>query len=67
MLFLVPEFQGEPDDIAREKCKLAAKEVNISLVEKTWSVWYGGWVCGQWGVPGKRVNMSMEGEYEYGG
>lgn len=25
--FAVPEFQGEPDDIAREKCRLAAREV----------------------------------------
>ena len=24
---LVPEFQGEPDDISIEKCKVAAKQV----------------------------------------
>jgi inosine triphosphate pyrophosphatase len=28
----VPEFQGEPDDIAREKCRLAAKEVNGPVI-----------------------------------
>ena len=26
-VFIVPEFQGEPDDISREKCKVAAREV----------------------------------------
>jgi hypothetical protein len=26
----VPELQGEPQDIAKEKCRLAAKEVTIS-------------------------------------
>ena len=26
-IFIVPEFQGEPDDISREKCKVAAREV----------------------------------------
>ena len=24
---VVPEFQGEPDEISKEKCKVAAKEV----------------------------------------
>lgn len=24
---VVPEFQGEPDEISEEKCKVAAKEV----------------------------------------
>jgi inosine triphosphate pyrophosphatase len=28
----LPEFQGEPDDIAREKCRLAAKEVNGPVI-----------------------------------
>ena len=27
IICIVPEFQGEPDDISREKCKVAAREV----------------------------------------
>ena len=27
MLSVVPELQGEPEDIAREKCKIAAQTV----------------------------------------
>ena len=33
-IFIVPEFQGEPDDISREKCKVAAREVgNFKTIE----------------------------------
>jgi hypothetical protein len=32
----VPEFQGEPDDIAREKCRLAAKEVSLKYYLVIW-------------------------------
>ena len=28
IIFLVPELQGEPDDIARSKCKLAVEKVS---------------------------------------
>ena len=28
-IYVVPEFQGEPDDISKEKCKVAAKEVRF--------------------------------------
>jgi inosine triphosphate pyrophosphatase len=28
----VPELQGEPQDIAREKCKMAAKEVGGPVI-----------------------------------
>lgn len=28
---LVPELQGEPDDIARDKCRLAAEKVGGSF------------------------------------
>jgi len=34
IIFVVPEFQGEPDDISREKCKVAAREVgNFKTIE----------------------------------
>ena len=33
-IFIVPEFQGEPDEISREKCKVAAREVgNFKTIE----------------------------------
>lgn len=31
LFFTVPEFQGEPDEISREKCKVAAKEVQTTF------------------------------------
>jgi len=27
----VPEFQGEPDEISKEKCKVAAREVCVKI------------------------------------
>lgn len=28
-ILIVPELQGEPDDIARDKCQMAVEKVNI--------------------------------------
>jgi len=27
----LPEFQGEPDEISKEKCKVAAREVCVKI------------------------------------
>ena len=38
IILKVPEFQGEPDDISKEKCKIAAKEVDFYQILKAFDL-----------------------------
>ncbi|XP_062510582.1 inosine triphosphate pyrophosphatase-like [Corticium candelabrum] len=52
----LPEFQGEPDDIAREKCKLAAKEVSGPVITEDTCLCFNA----LGGLPGPYIKWFLE-------
>jgi inosine triphosphate pyrophosphatase len=54
--FLVPEYQGEPEDIAKEKAKLAAQQVNGPILTEDTSLCFNA----LHGLPGPYIKWFLE-------
>lgn len=50
----LPEFQGEPEDISKEKCKLAAQHVNGPVMVEDTSLCFNA----LHGLPGPYIKVS---------
>jgi inosine triphosphate pyrophosphatase len=54
--FAVPELQGEPEDISREKCRLAAREVNGPVLTEDTSLCFNALK----GLPGPYIKWFLD-------
>ena len=52
----LPEFQGEPDEVAREKCKLAAERLKCPVVTEDTSLCFNA----LGGLPGPYIKWFLK-------
>jgi inosine triphosphate pyrophosphatase len=58
----LPELQGEPEDVAREKCKLAAAQVKGPVMVEDTSLCFNA----LGGLPGVYIKVSSSGSLSVG-
>jgi inosine triphosphate pyrophosphatase len=56
LIFLVPEYQGEPEEIAKEKAKLAAQQVNGPILTEDTSLCFNA----LHGLPGPYIKWFLD-------